>query len=83
MEATNNKDAVSVLLNHDEALVLLAWLHRFNEIDDFDQKNIIDQAEERILYDLESIIERILPAILDGNYKELLLKAREKIRDEE
>ena len=62
----------------DQALVLFEWLARFNR-----QENgqFEDQAEQRVLFDLESMLERTLTAPLDPNYKRLLAMARDRIRD--
>jgi hypothetical protein len=58
---------------------LYDWLVRFNESQD---ASFVDQAEERVLFDLESVLEKILVAPLKSNYTSLLAAARSKVRDE-
>jgi hypothetical protein len=70
---------VKLELTSDEALVLYDWLTRFNQRDD---ANFADQAEERVLYDLEAMLEKVLVAPLQSDYAELLAQARSKVRDE-
>ena len=70
---------IKIELNEQEALVLYDWLVRFNESQD---ASFVDQAEERVLFDLESVLEKILVAPLKSNYTSLLAAARSKVRDE-
>ena len=42
-----------------------------------------DQAEQRVLWDMEAEFEKVVSATFDDNYQEILSKARQKIRDEE
>lgn len=81
MEAIKDNDKILLQLSDDEALVLLNWLFRFNESgnDTFFE----DQAEQRVLWDMEAVLEKVVSAALDNNYQEILSKARQKIRDEE
>lgn len=81
METTKDKNKVLLQLSDDEAVVLLNWLFRFNESgkDTFFE----DQAEQRILWDMEAVLEKVVPATFDNNYPEILSKARQKIRNEE
>jgi hypothetical protein len=69
---------VKLELTNDEALVLYDWLARFNQRDSAD---FADQAEERVLFDLEAMLEKILVAPLQSNYAELLARARANVRD--
>jgi hypothetical protein len=58
MEVRNDNKKVLVELSSNEAIVLLDWLTKFNEKEHpwlFE-----DQAEERILFDLESSLEKIV-----------------------
>lgn len=66
-------------LTNDEAIILLDWLSRFNEKEN--QDSFKDQAEERVLWDMEASLEKIINETFDVNYVELLSKAREKVRD--
>ncbi|WP_452602780.1 hypothetical protein [Pontimicrobium sp. MEBiC06410] len=81
MESKKQNDNIVLSFNNDEALVLLEWLTRFNESEI--PSLFEDQAEERVLFDLESILEESVSGTLKGDYKEILEKARNKIRDEE
>lgn len=71
---------ISVELSRAEALVLFEWLSRFNKTSrsDFD-----DQAEQRVLWDLEAMLEAILVEPLESRYDDLLAAARARVRDRE
>ncbi len=65
-------------LTKDEAIVLFDWIKHFNKNDN----NVFgDQAEVRILWDIESMLEEKLEEPLDGNYQNLLESARNNVRD--
>ena len=70
---------VTIELTHDAALVLSDWLTRLNQQAG---TGFADQAEERVLFDLESMLEKALVAPFQTDYATLLAKARSKIRDE-
>jgi hypothetical protein len=70
---------VKIELTSDEALVLYDWLTRFNQRADTD---FADQAEERVLFDLEAMLEKALVAPLQSDYPALLAQARSNVRDE-
>jgi hypothetical protein len=70
---------VKIELTSDEALVLYDWLIRFNQRVDTD---FADQAEERVLFDLEAMLEKALVAPLQSDYADLLAQARSHMRDE-
>jgi predicted DNA-binding transcriptional regulator YafY len=70
---------VKIELTSDEALVLHDWLTRFNQRADAD---FADQAEERVLFDLEAMLEKALEAPLQSDYADLLAQARSNMRDE-
>lgn len=77
---TNNKN-ITINLREEEALVFFEWLHNFN---DGENSNLFqDQSEERVLWDIEAILEKNMSQILGENYLELLSNARKKIRDQE
>jgi hypothetical protein len=71
---------VMIELTGDEALVLHSWLTRFNSTQ---RGNFQDQAEQRVLWDIEASLETALVAPFAPNYSELLEKAREQVRDSE
>lgn len=70
---------VKVEFSNDEALVLFEYLARTNENTTEDQFD--DQAEQRVLWDLECILKKQLTEPLLSNYDQLLSEARSKIRD--
>ena len=72
--------SVNVQLTEDQALILFDWLVRFNERD---EEHFEDQAEERVLWDLESSLEEQLAATLAADYQSILSAARDAVRDVE
>lgn len=81
MEAIKDNKNVSLKLSSNEALVLLEWLTKLNQKED--ASLFEDQAEERILFDLESSLEKVVSETFEGNYLENLSRARQEIRDKE
>ena len=78
MEKENNK--LNLELTKNEALVLFDFLNRINETE---RKGLFeDQSEERILWDLEALLEKQLSELFRTDYKEIIEKAREQVRDE-
>ncbi|WP_104107977.1 hypothetical protein [Nocardioides sp. 616] len=69
---------VALGLTGDEALVLFEWLARFNNGDSAFE----DQAEQRVLWDLEAMLEKVLSAPLRPDYADLLASARARVRDD-
>lgn len=70
---------VNIELTSDEALVLYDWLMRFNQQAD---TGFADQAEERVLFDLEAMLEEVLVTPVQSDYPALLAQARSNVRDE-
>lgn len=70
---------IKIELTSDEALVLYDWLTRFNQRANTD---LADQAEERVLFDLEALLEKALLAPLQPDYAAVLAQARANLRDE-
>jgi hypothetical protein len=70
---------IKIELTSDEALVLYDWLTHFNQRAD---THLADQAEERVLFDLETMLEKALVATLQSDYADLLAQARSNVRDE-
>ena len=74
-------DVVFIDLSRDEALVLFEWISRFNELEN---RHLEDQAEERVLWNIEADLEQLLFIQLTAsNFDELLKKARDRVRDPE
>ncbi len=74
-EPANN---VGFCLSKEEAIVLFEFLSRFSDIETL---NIKHQAEERVLWNLRSLLEEKLSEPFDKNYQEILKAARERIKD--
>lgn len=70
---------ITLTLTDDEALVLFDLLARFSNNDLLGTE---DQSEQRVLWDLHSMLERQLVPIFDPRYRELLNAARSSLRDE-
>lgn len=73
-------EKVNIELSNSEALILFEFLSKFR---DNEKLEIVDQAEERVLWDILSDLETKLTDPLKPNYLELLEKARNEVRDEE
>ena len=71
-------DKITIELSNTEALVLFEFLHRF---DDEDNYVFADQAEERVLWNVECLLEKQLVEIFSPDYERLLAEAREQVRD--
>jgi len=59
--------------------VLFEWLARTSALGR--PADFADQAEERVLWDLESNLEALLPDVLADNYRERVAEARAIVRD--
>ena len=71
---------VTIELTHSEALVLFDFLARLNARDDF---TFEDPAESRVLWDVESALEKSLIEPLNDNYDLLVKRARANVRNHE
>lgn len=69
---------VRIELRSTEALVLFAWLSRFNGDG---EAAFEDQAEERALWDLEASLEKALVTPFQGDFQAALMAARDDVRD--
>ncbi len=69
---------LSIELSRNEALVLFEWLSRFSETGDL---AFVHQAEQRVLWDIEAVLESQLVEPLAPDYESLLATAREAVRD--
>lgn len=70
--------AVSIDLTADEAFVLYDFLERYTNSE---RLEIADQAEQRALWNLCALLEKVLVEPFDPAYSEFLAKARERLRD--
>lgn len=78
MVDTAGSRKISIQLTSDEALVLYDWLTRFNNNA---KAKFDDQAEQRVLWDLEALLEKTLVEPFGDEYNELLSRARTNVRD--
>ena len=69
---------MNIELNNDEALVLYEFIARSNNSGRFE---ILDQSEQRILWDIECLLEKELVEPFKPNYIELLESSRKRLRD--
>lgn len=69
---------MTLQLSRDEALLLFEWVSRFNKTRTLAFE---DQAEERVLWDLESHLESTLVDPFGKDYADELARARARIRD--
>lgn len=73
-------DKFNLELSREEALVFFDWLTRFNKTD---EAKFEDQAEQRVLWDIEAMLESVLTDPFEPNYDQLLAQARAAVRDSE
>lgn len=69
---------VDIQLPVAEAVVLYEWITRFNARDYVEFE---DQAEQRVLWNLEALLEQRLEAPFRDNYTTLLAESRDMVRD--
>ncbi len=67
-------------LSREQAVVFFEWLSKFNATEG---RRVRDQAEERVLWDIEAMLESTLVEPFDARYDDLLAKARAAVRDPE
>lgn len=71
---------LQITLTKSEALVFFEFLSRFNSID---RKELFeDQAEEKILWNIEGTLQKELSEPFRTDYLEIISKARNEIRDD-
>lgn len=68
---------VNIELTKEEAIALFEFLGRFNKNDDLNKFE--DQSEQRVLWDLECILEKELSEPFRANYHEIVKKARDNV----
>ena len=83
MEADERDGGVTVSFTKDEALVLFEWLHRREDLglDSLEALGCVDQAEQRVIWDLSAVLESTLAEPLRSDYLELVEAARARLRD--
>jgi hypothetical protein len=60
-------DDISLLLKHEEALVLFEWL---TLLDDNGDSDLCDEAQQKVLWKVEGLLEKLLPDVVMEDYKE-------------
>jgi len=73
-------DEVEITLSSDAALVLLSLVARLNGGDHVEFE---DQAEQRVLWDLESVLESAVAVTVASDFIARLRQARDRVRDVE
>ncbi len=73
-------DKVIIELSRAEALVLFELLSRWSE-SGADSVPIEHQAEQRVLWNLEAVLERTLHEPFRADYDDLLAQARQTVAD--
>ena len=73
-------DDVTLRLDAKEALVLFEFLTRYS---DEDRLEILDQSEQRVLWNLQARLEPVMDTINNSRYDEDVAAAREAVRDPE
>ncbi len=76
MEAEDEQ--VELKLTKDEALVLFEFVSRFS---DKDKLEIVDQAEQRVLWNVCCLLEKQLVEPFSADYLAIIERARNKVRD--
>jgi len=71
-------EPIRLELTADEALVLFEFLSRYSESDSL---SVVDQAEQRALWNLQCLFERQLVEPFRPDYAALLAAARDRLRD--
>ncbi|WP_373033757.1 hypothetical protein [Sulfurovum sp.] len=72
--------SINLEVTNDEALVLFEMLSRFSNTDVL---SIEHQAEQRALWNLTCIFEKVVSEAFDGEYEKSLSAARERLKDED
>jgi hypothetical protein len=72
---------VKILQSKDEALVFFEFLSRFNDAKH--DECFQDQAEQRVRWDIQGILESNLVERFREDYLQLLAEARNRVRDKQ
>lgn len=74
-----DKESIKLEVTNDEALVLFEMLSRFSGTDIL---SVEHQAEQRALWNLTCVFEKIISEAFDNDYKKALEAAKERLKDE-
>jgi hypothetical protein len=75
-----SEEIVTIRLTRAEALVFFEFLSRFNVEE---KLQVEDSAEERVLWNVHSSLEKTLTEPFQADYPELLKKARKQVTNKE
>ncbi len=78
MDIVNNKK-ILISFDKDEALIFFEWLSKLSDDEKNHNKIFSDSIEEKIVYELESILEEAIPEIFESDYKKKVLLAKKRI----
>ena len=70
---------VTLELSADQALVLFDWLARTSDAGQ--PVSFVDQSEQRVFWDMECMLERVMVEPFSADYASLLEAARSRVRD--
>ncbi len=70
-------EKITIELTNKEALVLFEFLRRFDE----ENYSFADQAEQRVLWDMQCSLEKQLVEVISPDYVGFLKEARDQVRD--
>ena len=76
---SGHRARVKLDLSSDEALVLFDWLARTSDAGE--PVPFADQAEQRVLWKMEGLLESVLVEPFSAEYGSLLASARSAVRD--
>jgi len=72
------QELITLTLSQHEGLVLFEWLVRLNGSNG---RVFVDQAEQRVAWDLEAMLESQMSSVLAADYRQRLALARDVVRD--
>ena len=83
MDSEERGGEVAVTCTKDEALVLFEWLHRREDLglDSMEALACVDQAEQRVIWDLTAVLESVLVEPFRNDYGKVIEDARDRLRD--
>lgn len=81
MKADQTENQLILQLSNEEAIIFYNWIANFNQKEH--ELFFEDQSEQRILWDMEAELEKVIPIVFNNNYHEFLFKAKQKLKDDE
>ena len=67
---------ISLILKHEEALILFEWLALLEERSD---SRLCDEAEQKVIWNIEGQLEKQLPDVVMEDYKQRVSAAKRRI----